>query len=158
MGLRYHACMHRIVLLLMIALLPLRLWAAEGMANTMALSALHVAAPSDSVASVDSVASLAASGAPWMFNIQVFTSLSPQPVESMTDDCPMMSNHQQSEPTGMASGLAANHCPACYMGAAVPLSIEIHTVSGSMRAAPPSSVAAFFQSAELRLARKPPIL
>jgi hypothetical protein len=129
-----------LVLILMIALLPLRMWASEGMAIQMAAHGQQSSAmPADGPA--------AESAAPM--------SMAGMSTEAM-DDCPMGAEGHNGSPAEQSKGSAASclTCQLCAALAALPvLSLGSDAVPGS----PTAAVASRFDSADPVRERKPPI-
>jgi hypothetical protein len=125
---RYHDHVRSLVLILMIALLPIRMWAAEGMSVRMA--AQGPATVSMAMASLDAM-------------------------DDMPPDCPMRAA-TDSTPQDGSKGSAAT-CLSCQLCAALDVSPVFESGPGVSTAAPPLVESSRFHSADAVREHKPPI-
>jgi hypothetical protein len=127
------ATMRNPVLLVMIALLPLRMWAAEAMVQQMAQ------------AQVVAAAATAASGGV-------------EAMEDMPDDCPM-TVHARSGARADDGGSPAPqpHCMACHLSIVSPSHTLAAADAGPAPTGPPPAPSSQFASADTRRHQKPPI-
>jgi hypothetical protein len=118
--------MRTLVLILMIALLPMRMWAAEGMAVRMAQQQL---AASD-MSGLDST-------------------------EGMADDCPMMAK-AKAERSSQDQDASTAHCMSCQLCAATACVPPIPFGQGPAPAGPHASRTDSYLSAYVALDPRPP--
>ena len=136
--------MRYLVLVLMIALLPLRGWAGEVMATQMAASAVAIEAGASDAHEIGGKAS-------FIHQKQMFES------SNVTSDChEQLSSHQDTSNATNSEHCAT--CPACQVCHTVALSLPSLDVTISF-ASPQlgQSSASTFTSADAALGQKPPI-
>jgi hypothetical protein len=120
--------MRAVLLFLMVALLPLRMWAADGMAVRMAHEQLHAA------------------------------SAAPANRAAMPDDCPMLQAHGDDTDTPAGSHTAAGaHCSSCHLCAAATSSTPSARASVPSPTGPADVRPSRYSDAQLSRALRPPI-
>jgi hypothetical protein len=119
--------MRAILLFLMVALLPLRMWAAEGMAVRMAHEQLQAAASIEAA------------------------------MPSMPDDCPMsVQGNDADAPAGTQAG-AGGHCSTCHLCAAAAFPAQAARAATPLPTGPPQGSRSRYLDAQLTPDLRPPI-
>jgi hypothetical protein len=142
--------MHRLVFILMIALLPLRGWMGEAMATEMAT--MHLIA-SQTINTPTTAEFGTENGTNDMSSHLEASADAALPSTAMPADCEM---HAKSASDSTPSKQLCSHCQACH---AVGLACTVQIISRTTTHNPaPAAHISLFASAPLALSQKPPIL